>query len=651
MTIRIRTAAVVAMAVLAAACSPASSPPASTTSVPMPASSAPSSSTTTDAPTTTTTPPTTVAPPEPADTVWTNGRIITLDADSTVAEALAIADGEIVAVGSDDAIDDFVGPSTTTVDLEGRSVVPGFIDPHTHALQVLAYLADLDGMRLAQEDLLAGGVTTIGSPNVKPDDLAGFEAFADAGMAIVRDHLYLTVNDECGERPFDDYAFEHEFSHDPDLRQTVAGVKMFTDGGVCNAPALSIPYPDTVPQRLKDAGWVGKGSLYVTADEIAETVTRADQAGGITVIHAIGDRGIRAALDGLTQAAAGGPFDNPQRIDHNSTTSLLDDSELARYGELGMVPALFPVPYANGCDPTTVDLWRAILPRPVLEVIENSRALRAANPGLRVAWHGDAPSLPGHPLQLMFTVVSGKAVDIDTGDVCAPEGWSGFFTVPAEEALRMLTINAAAAMGIDGRLGSIEVGKIADLVVLANDPLDPDPEIGFARNRPLATFIDGEGVFCDGDGCEQFGAQAAGSPPSTGGPVGTDVTVTASSFRDVHTPDLVLDGSTDGDAFCSSGQDPPGWIQVTFADPTRLAGLRLVVFQNPPSDTVHVLEVRSDGKWREVTTFRGFTTTGDVLTWMPDEPLDGIEAFRVTTLESASWPEWYEIEISTAADL
>ena len=73
--------------------------------------------------------------------------------------------------------------------------------------------------------------------------------------------------------------------------------------------------------------------------------------------------------------------------------------------------------------------------------------------------------------------------------------------------------------------------------------------------------------------------------------------------------------------------------------------IRFVVFQNPPSETVHELGVLADGEWTLVETFRGATATGDVLTWRPRSPLAGASAFRMTTLESLSWPEWLEIEI------
>ncbi len=587
---------------------------------------------------------TTGLPAGPADIVLHNGHVITVDDAFRIAEAVAISDGDIVAVGSSADLLNLVGDDTVVVDLEGMTVVPGFVDPHTHALQQYGFAADLDAMRAAQRDLLSGGVTSTGAPNVKPDELEAFRALEAAGDVIIRNHLYLSYNDECGERPFGDYSTEHTFRRAPELRQTIAGVKVFADGGVCNAPAFSQPYPATVPDRLKEAGFVGTGSLDVTVDEVAEVADRVDAAGGITVVHAIGDTAIQVALQGLAAANQANRFTNPQRIDHNSASSLLPAEVLALYGQLGMVPVVFPVPWANGCDPAVSDAWRAILPSSAFGVIENSAALRAANPGMRISWHGDAPSVPGHPLQLLYTLITGGAVDPATGQVCRPEAWAGFHVVDIEEGLRMLTINAAAAMGIDERVGSIEAGKVADLLVLERDPLGPDTTAAIAGNRPLITMIDGVVQFCEGDPCEAFGRLVA--DPGSGSASGIEVT--ASAFRDVHTPDLVLDGSAAGDSFWSSGADGPGWIQLRFPEPIALASLRLTVFQSPPSDTVHVVEIMVAGAWSEATVFRQFTTTGDVLEWAPKRPVSGVEAVRITTTRSLSWPEWYEIAVVPA---
>ena len=69
----------------------------------------------------------------PADLVIFNGKILTLDANSTRASAVAIKDGIFVAVGSDADIRKRVGPQTRTIDARGKSVIPGIIESHVHA--------------------------------------------------------------------------------------------------------------------------------------------------------------------------------------------------------------------------------------------------------------------------------------------------------------------------------------------------------------------------------------------------------------------------------------------------------------------------------------------------------------------------------------
>jgi predicted amidohydrolase YtcJ len=81
----------------------------------------------------------------PADTVLLHGRVITVDARDSVAQALAIRAGRIVAVGTDAAINKLVGAKTRVIDLKGRAATPGLIDTHAHILEVGANaLFDVD---------------------------------------------------------------------------------------------------------------------------------------------------------------------------------------------------------------------------------------------------------------------------------------------------------------------------------------------------------------------------------------------------------------------------------------------------------------------------------------------------------------------------
>ncbi len=84
------------------------------------------------------------ASPEPADLVLLNGKVVTVDETRPQAQAVAVTDYTISAVGSDRSIRRYIGPETEVVDLEGRLTIPGFIDGHGHYLSVGNALTILD---------------------------------------------------------------------------------------------------------------------------------------------------------------------------------------------------------------------------------------------------------------------------------------------------------------------------------------------------------------------------------------------------------------------------------------------------------------------------------------------------------------------------
>ena len=70
-----------------------------------------------------------------ADTILVNGKILTVDRQFSTREAIAMRDGKITAVGSNADIRKQAGPQTRVIDLQGRTVIPGFIDSHIHAIR------------------------------------------------------------------------------------------------------------------------------------------------------------------------------------------------------------------------------------------------------------------------------------------------------------------------------------------------------------------------------------------------------------------------------------------------------------------------------------------------------------------------------------
>jgi predicted amidohydrolase YtcJ len=73
--------------------------------------------------------------PQSADTILVNGKILTVDTQFSTREAIAIRDGKITAVGGSSDIRKQAGPQTRVIDLQGRTVIPGFIDSHIHAIR------------------------------------------------------------------------------------------------------------------------------------------------------------------------------------------------------------------------------------------------------------------------------------------------------------------------------------------------------------------------------------------------------------------------------------------------------------------------------------------------------------------------------------
>src|SRR5437764_2539044 len=69
---------------------------------------------------------------KPADLIVEHGKIVTVDPQFSIASSMAVKDGRIVVVGSEDQVRAFKGAGTTVLDLGGKMVLPGLIDSHVH---------------------------------------------------------------------------------------------------------------------------------------------------------------------------------------------------------------------------------------------------------------------------------------------------------------------------------------------------------------------------------------------------------------------------------------------------------------------------------------------------------------------------------------
>ncbi|MDR3714577.1 MAG: amidohydrolase [Puia sp.] len=119
-----------------------------------------------------------VVPRETADIIYINGRVITVDSANTVAQALAVKDGRILAVGATASIKKLKGTATQVVDLQGKTLIPGFIDGHSHFMGL---------GRSKAVDLSAPPVGTVKSI---PDIVAALQAFKEKNH--IKDGEWIT---------------------------------------------------------------------------------------------------------------------------------------------------------------------------------------------------------------------------------------------------------------------------------------------------------------------------------------------------------------------------------------------------------------------------------------------------------------------------
>jgi predicted amidohydrolase YtcJ len=406
--------------------------------------------------------------------IFHNGTIVTMDTANPQLEALEITGQKITAVGLNEEILAHQQAGTKVIDLNGRTLMPGFVDAHTHLFNDVEQDFDMS-LAEVQQVALENGITTIGDLFVDKRFLKEIEAFSPA--LRIRTSLYLVATDNCG-KPLGDWWLEYLPTRTSGEMLRVGGIKLFVDGGTCGKPALSY--------ELESGG--GLGDLFFSQDELNELVASVHNAGYQVAVHAIGDRAIEQAQNAIAVALDGEPNDLRHRIEHNS---IIRPDLLPRYGELGIIPLLFgPYPLCEPFGPP---------PPPEYQSWEwPNRALLDANPGLPIAWHGDDPFFGRiRPLDDLYSLITRNEVGKD-GQICPGQDWQAQHTITAWEASQMMTINAAYALFRDEEVGSLMPGKYADLIILSDNPLQTDPETILQMDIWL-TMVGGRVEFCDAD--------------------------------------------------------------------------------------------------------------------------------------------------------
>jgi predicted amidohydrolase YtcJ len=537
-------------------------------------------------------------------TVLLHGRIWTENPRQPEAEAIAIADGRILAVGSSAQIAKLAGPKTTVVELHGRRVVPGFNDAHVHFIEggsslatvqlrdasspqemrrrIAAYVANLpkgewvvngewdqerwtpatlpsrqlidavtpenpvfverlDGhmglansaaLRLAgvdrsTPDLEGGeigrdasgeltgifkdaamklvlkaipamstlqlersvamaekyasenGVTSVqdmwGVDEVAPSaqKLQVYQAFLQQGLLQVRISQHQALHEW---KKFADIGVQADFGN-PYLH--IGGLKAFADGSLGSGTAwLLEPYADAAAGSQSPAGLARED--LANPEVMYANILGADKAGLQIAIHAIGDRANREILNLYERVEKeDGPRDRRLRIEHAQHLSAQD---IPRFAKMHVIASMQPEHLE--------DDGRWAEHRLGAARVHGAYDFKSLlDSGAVLAFGSDWPVAPMKPLEGIYAAVTRRTLDGKN-----PNGWVPEQKISVAQAVHAYTMGSAYAEFEDDIKGSLETGKLADLVVLDTDIFHASAD-ALGKARVDLTMLGGKFVF------------------------------------------------------------------------------------------------------------------------------------------------------------
>ncbi|MFC9600831.1 amidohydrolase [Peribacillus butanolivorans] len=526
-----------------------------------------------------------------ADIVFINGEVITVDQRNKVVEAVAVKGNRVSAVGSNREVKDFIGEETKVIDLQGKTLLPGFIDAHIHLILygvnqlavsckdehiksiedllndlkekastipkgewIRAWgfnetvvkekryptIAELDAISVEHPIIVSrtcshisvvnskalelakinensenptGGIIEkdktgrftgrlIETANMKMTEIASYtESELMKAVKIASEHFVaagITSIHEAGAYGSESFRLLQQAVKSKDIRVRIyamigslnnshefvnkmveAGVvtgtgderfkigpaKLFTDGSSTGPTIATRETYSSDPDNF--------GILYYSEEEIYQVLGQAHKKGYQITVHAQGDRAIEMYLNCVEKALEESPRkDHRHRIEHAGISSP-DLQEKMKNLELIPIPNP-PFPYEFG------DIYiqhygnRVNHMYAVRDFIDN---------GIIAAGGSDAPVTDYNPLLGIHVAVNRRSQFGSEIGVAQ--------SISVMEAIKLYTWNGAYASFEEDIKGSIEVGKLADLVVLTDSILKVNP-LHIKDLQVESTIIDGE---------------------------------------------------------------------------------------------------------------------------------------------------------------
>jgi predicted amidohydrolase YtcJ len=413
-------------------------------------------------------PPPTPAPgKEVADVIYINGQILTMEKDQPTAQAIAIKDDKILAVGNESDAMAFKGDATQIIDLNGLTLTPGFIDSHVHRIGDRWQFGDVSAEQM-MDKALSQGWTSIHELFVNDQRLAELENLARANAMPMRVSMYLTMN------------FHYDYST---WWQAYQPLQQFS------------PYLQIAGLKITlDQEW-GE-TIFFDQNRLNQMVMDAYSRGWQVATHSFSPRANELILNAYGNALNGGPNEPYRfRLEH---TGVMTDAEVQKMADLGIIGS---VQFINASSWVEDASFKKYIPADEVQHSARWRDLIDAgvfligntdDPWCCTDWRNGfkGPSYAATVVQALY-----QAVTRTTYTGKQPEPWQVAQAVTVQEALAMLTINGAYAAHQEDVVGSLKAGKYADMVILSANPLTT-PIGDLPAIQVVMTMVGGDVKYC-----------------------------------------------------------------------------------------------------------------------------------------------------------
>ena len=399
-----------------------------------------------------------------SEIVYHDSTILTMESGQPLAQAILIQGDTITAVGNDAEVLAQAGPGARVYDMQGQTIVPGFIDTHNHRIAWSLVGGDYETPEAAIQAALEQGWTGLHELDVNSrllDTLVTLDAQDQLRLRVAG---YLAINSPVWDKSIGDQIFEYEPTiYSPNLR--ISGVKVFMKEG---------------------------SQFYKDQEELNQLLPPLHEAGWQIAIEAIESQTLEVVLSSLEGTLQGNHNDTHRhRIEH---AIAMTDKQLARMAALGIIASVqLNVPVSLIGDPSLTQFlaqepedrvarWRDLIETDVMTIGNTDF------PSIDIENNKDPP--PGSPIRLLH-----RAARATWPGEPAPAPWMRDQAITVEQALRLMTINAAYSTFEEDTRGSLAPGKLADMVILSANPLSTPIE-ELLHVEVLATIVGGKVEWC-----------------------------------------------------------------------------------------------------------------------------------------------------------